>query len=149
MKTDLTVAGYIFNNNKLLLIHHNKLDKWLPVGGHIEKDETPDEALLREIKEETNLDVEILNNSDIPLEGNVKKNLSIPFYVNIHSVGDHDHCSFFYICKALNTNELQINKELKDFRWFSRQDLDKDFIPVDVKNIALKAFSFLEKFNSY
>ena len=59
MKTDLVVAGYIFSKDKVLLIHHKKLDLWLPVGGHIEKNETPDEALLREIKEEIGIDVRI------------------------------------------------------------------------------------------
>ncbi|MCX6709315.1 MAG: NUDIX domain-containing protein [Candidatus Woesearchaeota archaeon] len=55
MKTDLVVSAYIFNQDKVLLIHHKKLNLWLPVGGHIDKDETPDEAILREIKEETPL----------------------------------------------------------------------------------------------
>ncbi|MCH7568105.1 MAG: NUDIX hydrolase [Nanoarchaeota archaeon] len=144
MKTDLVVTGYIFDKDKLLLIHHNKLNKWLPVGGHIEKDETPDEALAREIKEETNLDIEILNKSKIPLEGNTKKNLSTPFYVNVHSVGDHDHCSFFYICKALNPAQLKINDELRGSKWVSKSDLHDDSIPSDVKHIALQAFELMK-----
>ena len=52
MKTDLVVGGYIFHNNKLLLIHHNKLDLWLPVGGHIDPNEIPDDAIKREAQEE-------------------------------------------------------------------------------------------------
>ena len=51
-KIDLTVGGYIFNNNKVLLILHNKLNLWLPLGGHIDANETPDFALQREVKEE-------------------------------------------------------------------------------------------------
>jgi len=147
MKTDLVVAGYIIHENKVLLIHHKKLDLWLPVGGHIDKDETPDDALLREIKEETGIDVEILNKTDIPLEGNLKRNLATPFYVNVHNVNDHDHCCLFYVCKAINPEKLKINKELKNFDWFSREDLDKEHVPVDVKNIALKAFGLFEKLN--
>ena len=57
MKTDLVVAGFIFFENKVLLVHHKKLDLWLPVGGHIKKNETPDGALLREIKEKTKINV--------------------------------------------------------------------------------------------
>ncbi|MCR4280214.1 MAG: hypothetical protein NUV82_02175 [Candidatus Komeilibacteria bacterium] len=41
MKTDLVVAGYIFHQNKVLLVHHTKLGLWLPVGGHIDANETP------------------------------------------------------------------------------------------------------------
>ena len=40
-------------------MHHKKLDVWLYPGGHVEDTETPDEALVREVKEETGLDIEI------------------------------------------------------------------------------------------
>ncbi len=60
------------------------INKWLPVGGHIEQNETPDEALLREIKEETNLDVELLNKPAISEKGNVKEVLAVPFHVIVH-----------------------------------------------------------------
>ncbi len=139
MKTDLVVAGYIIHQNKVLLIHHRKLDLWLPVGGHIDENETPDQALLREIKEEVGIDVKILNQSDIPSDGNIKYNLATPFYANVHSVGDHNHCCLFYICKVINSGQLKISKELKNFEWFTKDDLNKDCIPADVKNQCLKA----------
>jgi len=144
MKTDLVATGYIFNNDKLLLIHHKKLNLWLPVGGHIEKDETPDDALKREIKEETGLEIEIISKDSISTVGNTKKILAIPFHVSVHSVGDHDHCSFYYVCKALNPEALQINEELKGFKWVSKSELQNDSILIDVKNQALKAFNILE-----
>lgn len=142
-KTDLVVAGYIMHQNKVLLIHHKKLDLWLGVGGHIDENETPDQALLREIKEEIGIDVEILNQSNMPLVGKIKSNLATPFYVNVHSVGDHDHCCFFYICKAINPEQLQRNKELKNFDWFTKDDLNKELVPADVKNQCLKALELI------
>lgn len=96
MKTDFVVAGFIFHNGRLLLVHHKKLNLWLPVGGHIEKNEAPDDALLREIKEETGIEVKILNKDDAGIRGNVKRKLATPFHTNIHSAGDHDHCCPFY-----------------------------------------------------
>lgn len=131
------------DNSRVLLIHHRKLDKWIPPGGHIEADETPDEALVREMKEELGLDVRILNYSDIPLEGNVKRHLALPFYVNVHSVGDHDHCCFFYVCEALNLREIDGNKrELKEFAWFTEEELYADRIPLDVRHQAIRALRF-------
>ena len=147
MKTDLVVAGYIFNEDKVLLIHHKKLDLWIPVGGHIDKDETPNEALLREVKEEVGIDVDILNKSDISLKGNIKNGLAAPFYVNVHSVGDHDHCCFFYICKLKNNKKIKINKEIKNFNWFTKKDLNKDYVPEDVRNIGIKAFELFRRLN--
>ena len=145
MKTDLTVAGYVIFKNKILLIHHRKLNLWLPVGGHIDKNETPDKALIREIKEETNISIKILNKSTIPLEGNVKTNLAIPFHVNVHSVGDHDHVGFFYLCEAINPEKLKINQELKNYAWFTKKDLNQKHISIDVKNQAFKAFKLYEQ----
>ena len=117
----------------------------MPVGGHIEANETFDEALIREVKEETNLGIKILSKDEIPWGGNVKKNLAMPFHVNVHSVGDHDHCSLFYVCKALNAEELKINKEVKNYRWFAKEELDEEIIPSDVRMIGLKAFEIFER----
>ena len=58
-----TVLAYIHKNNKYLLLYRNKKkndinkNKWIGVGGHLEKGETSEDALKREIKEETGLDV--------------------------------------------------------------------------------------------
>jgi len=146
MKTDLTVAGYLINKGKVLLIHHRKLDLWLPVGGHIESDENPDEALVREFKEETGIEIEVLDKSDLPIAGEVKFNLATPFYVNVHSVRDHDHIGFYYVCKVLSLNNLKINEEeLKDLEWFEPEDLEQEKIPADVRAQSLKAFELYEK----
>ena len=145
MKTDLVVAGYIFRGSQVLLVNHKKLGLWIPVGGHIKENETPDDALLRETKEKTGLDIEILNQSSIPLEGNTKRNLATPFYSNVHSVGDHDHSCFYYIARALNPKKIRINEELRNYGWFSRGGLDKRFVLIDVRNQALRAFEILKK----
>lgn len=146
MKTDLVVTGYVFNEDKVLLIHHKKLNMWLPVGGHIEPNETPDDALIREIKEETNLDVKFLNHASTPLIGNVKRNLATPFYANVHSVDDHDHCSLFYICKAINPEQLKLNDELTGFMWVEINNLKNyNEIQPDIKIQILKAFEILKE----
>lgn len=55
------VAGILIENNKILLIEHKKNDKkyWLIPGGGVDWGESTNEALVREYKEETNLDIEI------------------------------------------------------------------------------------------
>ena len=50
---DLTVSVYIVHKNKVLMIDHKTLGTWLPIGGHVELDEDTDEAIEREIKEES------------------------------------------------------------------------------------------------
>ena len=60
-KIDFTVAIFVVHDGRVLLIHHRKLDQWLPLGGHIELDEDPEAAALREAKEESGLDVELIS----------------------------------------------------------------------------------------
>jgi 8-oxo-dGTP pyrophosphatase MutT (NUDIX family) len=152
MKVDLVTCGFLIHSNKVLLIHHKKLNKWIPPGGHIEENETPDEALKRELKEELGLDVEILNRNDIPIGGDMVEQLAAQFYVNVHNVGDHNHCCFYYLCEPKdpknhkNLEQLTINKsELKDLGWFSAEELGQKKIPDNIRNIALKAFELFDK----
>jgi len=56
---DFIVNVYIVHEGKVLFIQHKKLNKWLPVGGHIELNEDPDQAIFREVKEECGLEIEI------------------------------------------------------------------------------------------
>ena len=56
---------YIENDDKFLMLHRVKKQddmnegKWIGVGGHVESQETPEECLVREVKEETGLDISI------------------------------------------------------------------------------------------
>ncbi len=56
-----TVLCYLERNGQYLMLHRNKKDhdlnggKWIGVGGKFEHGEAPEEALLREVKEETGL----------------------------------------------------------------------------------------------
>ena len=61
MKSNLTTLCYIEKDDAWLMMHRTKKendinkDKWIGVGGHFEPDESPDECLLREVREETGL----------------------------------------------------------------------------------------------
>ena len=59
-KIDFTVAIFVVHDRKVLLIHHRRLDKWLPLGGHVELDEEPEQAALRETREESGFEVELI-----------------------------------------------------------------------------------------
>lgn len=61
LRPRVRVAGILIENNKILLIEHLKKNKkyWLVPGGGVDWGESTAEALIREYKEETNLDIEV------------------------------------------------------------------------------------------
>ena len=64
--TNFTTLCYIETEDSYLMLHRVKKegdmnrDKWLGVGGHFEKGESPEECLLREVKEETGVSASII-----------------------------------------------------------------------------------------
>lgn len=124
---DNTVAAYIVYGRSVLLIDHVKLKRWLPIGGHIELEDDPEEALFREIEEECGLTKDLLEvfgkKPEIISEGT--KFLYAPVYLDIHTISEnHRHIGMTYFVKAL-TQKIQLDeKEHNAIRWVSFNDLD-------------------------
>ena len=121
---DLTVSAYIFFEDKVLLMHHKKLNTWLQPGGHVELDQDTDEALFAEVKEETGLDIEVLAERAPTTPTEHEKPLLRPTFVDIHWINDvHRHLNLSYICRA-ETDEIQLAEaEANDLRWFTREEV--------------------------
>ena len=61
MEQEKSCGAIVINkNNKILLVHHNA-GHWDFPKGHIENGETEEQTAIREVKEETNIDI-IINN---------------------------------------------------------------------------------------
>lgn len=144
-KMDLTVGTCIIKDNKILFVLHKKLNMWLFPGGHIDPDETPDQAALREAMEETGLEVEFLEYAPL---GKTKEELissAFPFHTSIHNVGDHNHHCFFYACSAENTKTIK-SHESHDIAWLTAEEIKKEKnMPDNVKNMALYILKKYEK----
>ncbi len=148
----LTVGGYLFKDNKVLLIYHPKINKWLPVGGHIDENETPEMSIIKEFKEEVGLNIKVVN-SGLTMsisEPNIRRVQPSPFYSEIHSVGDHNHHCQFFICELIDVNQ-NVNVdgiEVKEFEWLSKEEVqEKRNIGDDIKNLALIAFELSANVN--
>ncbi|PJA87897.1 MAG: DNA mismatch repair protein MutT [Candidatus Moranbacteria bacterium CG_4_9_14_3_um_filter_40_7] len=127
-KKHFTVSALIIDNNKVLLVYHKKLKVWLYPGGHVEENENPDEALLREIKEETGLEVEIISDKDNSLS-NQKKDVSslhLPYAFLCELAGDHYHNDLIYKCRIKKSCKLKYNKdESRDIGFFNIREIKK------------------------
>ncbi len=95
----------------LLLHHHRRLDRWLQMGGHIDGEETPLAAAMREGDEESGLhDLEVVS-EDV-------------FDVDVHFIPagkgepDHHHFDVRYLVRTRNPSAIAIDRnESKDLAW--------------------------------
>ena len=55
-----TATGFVVHEGATLLHWHAKVKMWLPPGGHIEANEDPVQAVLREVEEETGVKAEVV-----------------------------------------------------------------------------------------
>jgi len=141
-KIDFTVAIFVVHDHQILLIHHRKLDKWLPLGGHIELEEDPEQAALREAKEESGLDVELLGERP-PTTSPGTRALIAPRFLDIHRISDtHEHIGLIYWARPRKSSDVTCAvAEHHDIRWCSAGDLEKLQPPMSsaVKWYCLKA----------
>jgi 8-oxo-dGTP diphosphatase len=79
-----TVAAIVeFSDDKLLLVKRGtRVFKgyWALPGGRVEKDESVEQAIIREVKEETGLDIEIIRKIGEYHEAGVKDNIEYDYY---------------------------------------------------------------------
>lgn len=120
-------SGYLIKDDKVLLVHHKKFDKWTPPGGHIEEDETPDQAVIREWKEELDLDINILPAHESAFSGDENATpIPMPFHIDLEREGFNvPHIGYFFYVKLLDENQIiKIQEsELHNAKWFSIEDL--------------------------
>ncbi len=120
---DFVVSVFVVHRGRVLLIDHKKYDEWLPIGGHIELDEDPEEALFREIREECGLKVRILTGKPDVGHAGVKPILT-PSYVDAHRIrGVHRHVAFIYFGVASSAKVRLHEREHREYRWLSESEL--------------------------
>ena len=87
-----TSTTFVVFNGRTLLHFHKSLKMWLPPGGHIEPDELPHECAVREVLEETGLDVVLVEDGE-RVNGGISKEgvteLPSPRYILLEDINPH------------------------------------------------------------
>ena len=127
MKRHFCASAFVIDpyTKKILLIKHKKNGKWTQPGGHIEGNETPEEAALREVYEETGLRVRLLGER-FPREDDFIRPLGIQKNRKTLNNGEmHIHIDIIYAAIPNDDSPLILNKEESDdIGWFSLDQLD-------------------------
>ena len=120
---DFTVSVFIVNAGRVLLVHHKKLGNWLPVGGHIEIGENPEQAALREALEESGLEIELVG-ARPPRSFPGTTILTAPSFLDVHDItGDHRHIGMIYFARSAASELRLAEREHHDIRWFTPAEL--------------------------
>jgi 8-oxo-dGTP pyrophosphatase MutT (NUDIX family) len=123
----LVCSGYLVEDGKVLLVHHNVFDKWVPPGGHIEAGDTFNEAAAREVLEETGLEVEVLSATPFLLDDENTTPLPGPFYVDLLGEGFKIPAitQYFYVRRKDRSQSISPQlEEVHAVRWFDIDEIE-------------------------
>jgi len=143
---DYTAAVFIVRDAQVLLVHHRGLNKWLPVGGHIELDEDPEQGALREAQEESGLEIELIGERP-PTTGDGTRALIAPRFLDIHRITQtHRHIGMIYWARPRQGKLTLAPAEHHDIRWCAASDLDRLSPPISqaVKWYSLRAIEEIQ-----
>ena len=110
--TDLTVAAVVERDGQYLLVEEYAMGQrvFTQPGGHIEADETPEQAVIREVLEETGCTVECVD--------------MIGVYLWIHPQTRQQFLRIVYAANFVSCDEsLALDDGIIARRWMSLQDL--------------------------
>ncbi len=144
---DSTVSVYIVHGDRVLLRKHDKYGFWLGVGGHIELNEDPNEAAVREVKEEVGLDVVLWDgNRHLAQTDTPHRELIPPVSLNRHHVSPtHEHVDMIYFASSATDRVVPENPD-DEWCWAASEELRELELLPDVRfyaGLALRTISGL------
>jgi 8-oxo-dGTP pyrophosphatase MutT (NUDIX family) len=153
VKRHFTATGFVVDGSRTLLHWHKRLGQWMPPGGHIEDDEDPVQAVLREIQEETGLAAEVIPTRSAASFG-YPEQVPPPYTILIEDIpgpGEpHKHIDMIYFCRIVDGSARQLAND-PTLRWVEEKELRaaavlevarcgvSAVVPEDVRELALIA----------
>ncbi|ADI15517.1 NUDIX hydrolase [Truepera radiovictrix] len=97
---DFTATAFVVWRNRVLLHRHKKLGLWFPCGGHLEPNELPDEAAVREVFEESGVRVVLVGERALQTEP--PRQLVRPRGVQLERIAEgHEHIDLIYFARPV------------------------------------------------
>lgn len=131
MKQEKSCGCIIINDKKeVLLIHHNA-GHWDFPKGHVEEGETEIETAIREVKEETNIDVEVDEIYRYSTKYSPKQDV-------LKEV-------IYFLAKNISDNKQAQLEEVSEVKWFAMEDAINKITFDNSRNILIQLKKDLEK----
>ena len=139
-KREFISTVYVVEDEKVLLTFNKNVKKFIPLGGHLEESELPCESVIREAKEESGFDIELIDIGELKI-----KNLPQNWDIQLDIIKpDHHHINLSYIGKIIRGEKKEKSDEDTELKWFNQEDLKecKDIFE-NTKEKALKAIEIV------
>ncbi|MFO7544229.1 MAG: NUDIX domain-containing protein [Trueperaceae bacterium] len=118
---DLAVSVFVVWQARLLLHRHRKLGLWLPCGGHVEPNEIPDDAAVREVREEAGVDVVLVGERAVEAPG--PRQLIRPRGVQLEPITNgHEHVDLIYYARPLEPYEGRLDGDEDGLGWYAADE---------------------------
>lgn len=138
-----TASAIVFDEHqRVLFVHHNKLGQWLYPGGHIDPNEDPAQAALREVLEETGVTAEVISD---PLPCYPSVTVHPPPYailemqVSDSKMGTHQHIDHVYVLRATSGQLTAQREEVSAARWVPIADVAALDTPAELPSLVADA----------
>ncbi len=139
---DWTATTFVVHRGRTLLLLHRKYGKWFPPGGHIDQYELPDVAALREVEEETGLQVALLDGGGVL--GPVRR-LAQPLCILLEEIAPgHEHIDLIYVARVIEGELRHAPRESREARWYDVVELGGDEVPGDVCELGRQAIALVQ-----
>ena len=131
---------------KVLLIHHKKHNVWIQPGGHLESIENPIEGAIREVMEETGIDISFFLKEIVKLDDLSSQLPSPDFFLEetIPSHGDnpqHFHIDAIYIIEIDYQKVKEQVEEAYAIGWFEKDEIENLDMYQNTRKMLEKIFS--------
>jgi 8-oxo-dGTP pyrophosphatase MutT (NUDIX family) len=157
MKRHFTATAFVVQEGRTLLHWHRKLGQWMPPGGHLLENEDPVAGALREVREETGIEAELIATAArLPFAS--PEQLAAPYTIMIEDIADaadpHQHIDFIYFCRPLPGQTARAPHDDDVLLWVTQDQLERNeplplngtpvAVPEDVRLLALAAIRMEE-----
>jgi 8-oxo-dGTP diphosphatase len=135
-------AVVLDDEDRVLLVHHNKIGLWLYPGGHVDPNEAPAEAAVREVVEETGVHAVVLGETAFAhaaVASHATPWAVIEMDVTDSKDGQHRHIDFVYVCRASGGDLTAQLEEVAGARWVPVADVAGLPTPVELPDLVASA----------
>lgn len=131
MEKEKSCGAIVYNqNNEVLVVKHNA-GHWDFPKGHMEKDETEQQTAIREVKEETNIDVELYDSYRYEIHYSPKENV--------------EKTVVFFLAKNLSSDTHKQDAEIANIGWFKYEEAMDMLTFEDAKKLLKSSYEDLNK----